>query len=73
MPVRKKPAAKKGGGKRYIGGSKTFNSKTGRHERPDGTPMKRKNERMNRRGPKKSGPGNLPEPKYPGKDKHPSS
>ena len=61
----------KEGGKVYIGGSKTFNEKTGRHERPDGTPMKRKNARMNRsrKGPRKSGPGDMPVPKYPGKDK----
>lgn len=35
-------------GMQYAGGSKTFNESTGRHERPDGTPMKRKNARMER-------------------------
>ena len=38
----KKPTPKKGGGKIYAGGS-TFNESTGRHERPDGTPIKSKN------------------------------
>ena len=35
----------------YAGGSKTFNEKTGQHERPDGTPMKRKNIEMTRSRP----------------------
>ena len=30
----------------YAGGSKTFNERTGRHERKDGIPMRRKNRQM---------------------------
>jgi hypothetical protein len=48
-------------GKRYAGGSKTFNEKTGQHERPDGTPMKRKNERMKKRATRNGAPPKGPE------------
>jgi len=38
------------GGMNYAGGSSTFNEKTGRHERADGSPMQKKNKRMNKAG-----------------------
>ena len=50
------------GGKQYAGGSKTFNESTGRHERPDGTPMKRKNARMKKRATRNGAPSRGPEP-----------
>jgi hypothetical protein len=48
-------------GMNYAGGSKTFNEKTGRHEKPDGTPMKRKNARMKKRATRKGAPPKGPE------------
>ena len=39
----------------YAGGSKTFNERTGRHERPDGTPMRRKNRKMRKKKQRMAG------------------
>ena len=51
--------------KMYAGGSKTFNEKTGRHERKDGTPMKRKNRKMNEKAPTKPPTEGKPGPSRP--------